>query len=229
WHGSGQIPARAVDEGLVSRFGSIDPDEGGNTARHQLYAVSRPRPTETSELRALAYAGTYRFNLYSNFTLYLRDPDDGDEIEQVDRRTFYGGKVAYRVVHQFGPVTVDTTIGADARSDDIHGELWHTSHRQQLTAVRSDDMHETLMGAFFNEEITPLPRLRINVGGRADLLSFAVDNKLAAPRPAAPTSGVGAAHQSRPKASLIATPFDRPGAVLDIYLDYGHGFHSNDV
>src|SRR4029077_11401612 len=101
--------------------------------------------------------------------------------------------------------------------------------RQQLAAVRSDDMRETLMGAWFNEEIMPLPRLRLNVGGRADLLSFAVDNKLAAPDPTAPTSGVGAAHQFSPKASLIATPFDRPDAHLDIYLDFGHGFHSNDV
>ncbi|HZU84586.1 MAG TPA: TonB family protein, partial [Polyangiaceae bacterium] len=26
WHGSGQIPARAVEQGLIGRFGSIDPD-----------------------------------------------------------------------------------------------------------------------------------------------------------------------------------------------------------
>ena len=57
WHGSGQIPARAVEQGLISRFGSIDPDEGGNTARHQLALQYRLRPTENSELRALAYVG----------------------------------------------------------------------------------------------------------------------------------------------------------------------------
>jgi len=229
WFGSGQIPDRAVQSGQVSRFGTIDPDEGGDTARHQAFMLYRLWPNSSSQLDALAYAGTYRFNLFSNFTLYLRDPDNGDEIEQVDRRVFYGGKVAYRVVHQLGPVTLDTTIGADARSDDIHGELWYTARRRQLTAVRSDDMHETLMGAYVNEEIAPFPRLRLNVGGRADLLAFAVDNKLAAPDPTAPTSGVGAAHQFSPKASAIATAFDRPGAELDIYLDYGHGFHSNDV
>lgn len=39
WHGSGQIPARAVEEGLISRFGSIDPSEGGNTARHQVFVA----------------------------------------------------------------------------------------------------------------------------------------------------------------------------------------------
>ncbi|HEY7376556.1 MAG TPA: TonB-dependent receptor plug domain-containing protein, partial [Polyangia bacterium] len=229
WFGSGQIPDRAVQSGLVPRFGSIDPDEGGNTARHQVFASYHLWPTSNSQLDALAYAGTYRFNLYSNFTLYLRDPDNGDEIEQVDRRVFYGGKLSYRVVHQLGPVTLDTSIGADARSDDIHGELWYTLHRQQLTSVRNDDMHETLMGAYFNEEISPLPWLRLDIGGRADLISFAVDNQLETFDPTAPVSGVGAAHQLSPKTSLVVTPLDRPNAQLDIYLNYGHGFHSNDV
>ena len=229
WHGSGQIPARAVDSGLISRLGSIDPDEGGNTARHQLAVQYRLHPTETSELRVLAYAGTYRFNLFSNFTLYLRDPDNGDEIEQVDRRTFYGAKMSYRVLHRLGPVTFDTTIGADGRNDDIHEELWNTVQRQQRTPVRGNDVHESFVGAYFNEEITPARWLRADLGGRADLLSFAVDNRLPNADPTAPQSGVNAAHQLSPKASLIVTPVDRPGAQVDIYVNYGHGFHSNDV
>jgi hypothetical protein len=229
WNGSGQIPDRAVQSGQVSRWGSIDPDEGGNTARHQLGLFYRLFPTPASELDVLAYAGTYRFNLFSNFTLYLRDPDNGDEIEQVDRRIFYGGRFSYRIVRELGRVTFDATIGGDARGDDIHGELWYTAHRQQLAAVRNDDMHETLMGAFVNEEVTPLPWLRADVGGRADLISFGVDNRLATPDPTAPVSGVGAAHQLSPKASLIVTPIDRPAAQLDVYVNYGHGFHSNDV
>ena len=229
WNGSGQIPSRAVEEGLVSRFGSLDPDEGGSTARHQLALAYRLHPTETSELRALAYVVAYRFNLFSNFTLYLRDPDDGDEIEQVDRRVFYGAKVSYRVLHQLGRVTLDTTIGADVRSDDIHAELWDTLHRRPIAAVRSDDVHETFMGAYVNEEIGPAPWLRTNLGGRADLLSFAVDDRLPTTGVATPGSGVGAASQLSPKASLIVTPLDRPRAQLDLYLDYGQGFHSNDV
>jgi len=233
WHGSGQIPARAVDQGLISRFGSIDPDEGGNTARHQLSLQYRLRPSETSELRVLAYAGTYRFNLFSNFTLYLRDPDNGDEIEQIDRRTFYGAKVSYRILHQIGPVTFDTTIGGDGRNDDIHEELWDTLHRHQISVVRSNDVHESFVAAYFNEEIVPARWLRADIGGRADLLSFAVDNRLPNPTqsrdPTAPQSGVDGAHQLSPKASLIVTPLDRPGAQLDVYVNYGHGFHSNDV
>ena len=229
WFGSGQIPDRAVQSGQVARFGSIDPDEGGNTARHQIYAQYRLWPTANSEMTVLAYAGLYRFNLFSNFTLFLRDPDNGDEIEQVDRRIFYGGRFAYRILHQWGPVAFDTTIGGDARSDDIHGELWNTVHRRQLAAVRSDDMHETLMGLYIMEEIAPFTWLRFDIGGRTDLISYAVDNQLPNPDPTAPVSGAGAAHQFSPKANMIVTPIDRPGAQLDVYLNYGHGFHSNDV
>jgi TonB family protein len=229
WHGSGQIPARAVDQGLISRFGTLDPDEGGNTARHQLALQYRARNADSGELRAIAYAGTYRFNLFSDFTLFLRDPVNGDEIEQIDRRTFYGGRVSYRVVRQVGTMTLDTTVGADARSDDIHEEQWDTLHRQQITAVGSNDVHESFVGAYFNEEVAPASWIRADLGGRADLLSFAVDNRLPSPDPASPQSGVDAAHQLSPKASLIVTPLARAAAELEVYFNYGHGFHSNDV
>src|SRR5919201_5972151 len=36
WHGSGQVPARAIRSGLVDRFGAIDPNEGGITQRANL-------------------------------------------------------------------------------------------------------------------------------------------------------------------------------------------------
>jgi TonB family protein len=229
WHGSGQIPARAVETGLVSRFGSLDPDEGGNTARHQLAVAYKLRPNEDSELRAMLFLGTYRFNLFSNFTLYLNDPDNGDEIEQVDRRTLYGARLAYRTVHQVRGVRLDTSIGGDVRSDDIHEQLWRTLHRGQLAGLRDNGVFETLLGAYLNEEVTPFPWARLDLGGRADLLSFAVDNQLPSTDPAASSSGVSAAHQFSPKASLIVTPFDTEQVQLDIYFNYGHGFHSNDV
>ena len=229
WHGSGQIPVRAVEQGAVSRFGSIDPNEGGGTARHQISSAYKVRPDENSELNVLAYGGSYRFNLFSNFTLYQDDPDNGDEIEQVDRRTFYGGKVSYRVVHEVAHIRFDTTIGADVRSDDIHEELWHTRQRRQLSQKRGNDVHQTLAGVYINEEITPLKWLRLNLGGRSDSIFFSVDNRLATNDPTNPQSGTGAAHQFRPKASLVVTPLDLPQAQLDLYVNYGNGFHSNDV
>jgi len=229
WNGSGQIPSRAVEQGLISRWGSMDPSEGGNTARHQVYLQYRLRPTENSEFRALAYAGTYRFNLYSDFTLCLNDTsqacDTGDAIEQVDRRTFYGGKMSYRVLREIGGIRFDTSIGGEGRSDDIHVELWHTDHqRAQISpTLGSDNVHESFVAAYVNEELTFARWARLDLGGRADLLSFAVENQLTA------SSGVGAAHQLSPKASIVLTPVDSRKAQIDVYGNYGHGFHSNDV
>ena len=230
WHGSGQIPARAVDEGIITRFGSIDADEGGDTMRHQVYAQYKLRPSESTELDALGYVGTYTFNLFSNFTLYAVDPENGDEIDQQDRRTFYGSKVSYRVAHEVGGVRFDTTIGGDVRADDIHEMLWHTANRIQLDPLRNDSTRETMVGAYVNEEISPLDWVRLDLGGRADELAFSVDNNLPnSTDPQNPHSGVDGAQQLSPKASLAVSPLQAKDAQLDVFVNYGHGFHSNDV
>lgn len=228
WNGSGQLPARLVERGL-SRFGSIDPDEGGYTSRHQAYLQYKLRPSDDTELKALAYLGAYRFNLFSNFTLNLRDQDKGDEIGQLDRRTFYGGRVSYRAVHEIEGVRFDTTLGGDGRSDDIHGELETTLHRERLAQVVSNDVHSTFLGLFANEEITPLSWLRCSAGGRADMVAFAVDDKLPIGTAGAAASGVDSAHQFSPKASVAISAVRTAPAQLDVYVNYGHGFHSNDV
>jgi TonB family protein len=230
WHGSGQIPARAVEQGLVSRFGSLDPSEGGDTMRHQVYAQYRLRPSSDSEIRALAYLGSYVFDLFSNFTLYRLDPDRGDEIEQQDRRTFYGAKVAYRVAHRIGGVRFETTIGSDVRSDDVHEMLWHTASRVQLAALRDNHVHETLIGAYVSEEIAPIDWARLLLGARADELAFSVDNHVPSNAdPRNPRSGVDGANQISPKASAIVSPLQWKYAQVDLYLNWGIGFHSNDV
>ncbi|MBK7862696.1 MAG: TonB-dependent receptor plug domain-containing protein [Archangiaceae bacterium] len=223
WRGSGQLPARAVESGQVSRFGTLDPSEGGSSARHQLALIWVAHPDERSQVDALLYVATYRFNLYSNFTLFLNDPLAGDEIEQVDRRTLYGGRVSYRLIRNAGPIRFDTRLGADLRADDIHAELWHTAQRKPLTNLRSNDVHEQLGGAFINEEVSFWSWARLNVGGRFDLINYAVDD------PTTELSGTGSAVQFSPKASLVVTPLQREAAQLELYVNWGHGFHSNDV
>ena len=59
WFGSGQIPERAVREGLIDRFGSIDNSEGGNTQRFS--GERRPalaRSPTTTPSRSTATAST---------------------------------------------------------------------------------------------------------------------------------------------------------------------------
>jgi outer membrane receptor protein involved in Fe transport len=63
------------------------------------------------------------------------------------------------------------------------------------------------------------------------MLAFAVDNRFtpATPDPSAPRSGVDSAHQLSPKTSLVLSPLQTEPAQLDLFVNYGHGFHSNDV
>ena len=154
----------------------------------------------------------------------MNDAENGDEVEQVDRRTFFGAKASYRVMRNLGPVRFDTTIGADVRNDDIHNELWNTRERVHLANVHNNDVHEVLGGIFINEEISPIRWLRLNIGGRADLISFAIDDV-----GGGTNTDVGGATQFSPKVSLVLTPLERESAQLDLYANYGHGFHSNDV
>jgi outer membrane receptor protein involved in Fe transport len=60
------------------------------------------------------------------------------------------------------------------------------------------------------------------------VLSFAVDDHVAGAAVAG-NSGVDGAHQLSPKASVIVTPWKQDPVQLDVYANYGHGFHSNDV
>ncbi len=226
WHGSGQIPERAIQRGLVSRFGALDPSEGGASARHQLALNYRARDVHGNELAGLAYLGRYRLRLFSNFTYLLSDPERGDQIEQDDARTFYGAKLSYRVPHHFAGMEFATTLGAEARNDDVAGELWHSAERERLEAVKRHELSETLLSAYLNEQVRPTRWLRLELGARADLLTFDVTDRLQSEGAA---SGSDAARQLSPKGSAVVELLNDDARSLHLFANYGHGFHSNDV
>jgi TonB family protein len=227
WYGSGQIPNREVAAGRLDRFSTHDPSEGGDSARHQIFASYKLRPTTSSEIQALGFVGQYRLDLYSNFTIALHDPSDGDQIHQIDRRTFGGGKASYRVVEEVEGLRFDTTVGGNVRTDAIENGLDHTRQRRFLGTVVSDRVDETSVGAFAKEEVGLTTWLRLVGGARADFFSFAVKDDLE--QPGGGTSGVKGASQLSPKAAAIVTPIAQKDVRLDLYANYGHGFHSNDA
>lgn len=228
WNGSGQIAQREVNAGRLDRFGTHDPTEGGDSARHQLFGSYKLRPSENSEIQALFYLAQYRLNIYSNFTLYRDNPDEGDAILQRDRRTMVGGKASYRIVHALDSLRFDTTMGANVRSDDVDNQLDRQRERRVLASVRNDTVHETSIGAFAREEVTLTKWLRLVGAGRADFFSFAVDDKLVPQGPES-GSGVKGASQLSPKGSVVLSPVNEHELQLDVYGNYGHGFHSNDA
>ena len=232
WNASGQIPTRAVDSGLIDFYGSLDPTEGGASSRHNAYLSFQHKDGVRSDFSALVYFSLYSFKLYSNFTFFSADPVRGDEIEQGDDRSLGGMKAQYRRRFTWRWLTFDTTLGASVRHDSIHNTLYHAQAQQRLEPIADHDILETSLGAFLKEEIAFSRYVRLVAGLRADYFvldvtdrreRLPVDPTLPAD-PANKTSGVRGAGLFSPKASLIVSPH----RAIDLFINFGYGFHSND-
>jgi hypothetical protein len=215
WDATDQIPQRAVESGAIDRLGFVDPDLGGETDRYSLTGEFRAGPT-----RLNAYLIGYRFELTSNFTYFLEDPVEGDQFRQRDRRIVAGGSASHRIDAHLGAMPARVTLGADARWDRIDTVGLYRSRAGAITSpIREDSVDAYSMGAYANLALTLRPRLRINLGLRGDLYGYDVDAGL----PINGDAGIDALLQ--PKLALAWQAGDR----IELYANYGRGFHSNDV
>ncbi len=135
WDASGQIPQRAVRQGIINRFGAIDNTEGGTTSRSNIWIDHIKEPDNHSSLHSSAYLALYDFELFSNFTFFLEDPLNGDQIRQSESRLLLGGQTSYRRrYHPSGADDhLDLNAGVGFRYDDANRvELSRTRNRKEL-------------------------------------------------------------------------------------------------
>lgn len=215
WNASGQIPSRAVGKipELPDAFGSIDPTEGGSTQRHQL-SLSYSHRHGDDEARALAYAIRYSFMLFSNFTYFANDPVNGDQIAQSDDRTVLGSHWYYRHKRRVAGMDSATTIGFQGRYDAIENGLFKTRAREVLATTTEAGVSQTSVGIYLEEDLKVLPFLRVVGGARVDRHDVLIRE-----------SGIAGAAIVSPKISFVLSP----AKSLDLFLNYGRGFHSNDA
>ncbi|RKQ71824.1 outer membrane receptor protein involved in Fe transport [Litorimonas taeanensis] len=218
WTATDQIPLRAVQEGTIDRYGFIDDDLGGETHRASLGFDSQIFSSSGAETNINLYIVDYDLSLFSNFTYFLNDPVNGDEFEQRDSRQYFGGSVNHSR-QLWDNLTLST--GAEFRRDNI-GELglFNTAGRERLSTVRQDKVKETSAAIWGEVEYALTNSLRVNGGIRGnyfkadvEALSLAQnggesDDTLLSP-------SLGLAWQAAPN--------------LELYANYGQGFHSNDV
>jgi len=215
WNSADQIPQRAVDQGLISEFGSLDTTVGGESSRYSL-SGGWAGPAFGGTLTADAYAIDYTMNLWSNFTYLLDNPVDGDQFQQVDDRRIYGFKLS----QQWDQGRSRWRLGAGGRLDDIDRvALLRTVNRRQIGTVRDDRVREGSIGVFLANEFRFNDRWRSYVGVRRDQYDFDVDSALPA------NSGNAGAGITSYKASVAY----QPSEPLELYASYGTGFHSNDA
>jgi len=218
WNSTDQVPQRAISNGLIPRFGAIDPSDGGITSRASLSFDWTGRANDTTTKVDL-YAIYYQLNLFSDFTYFLDDPVHGDQFNQRDRRGIFGGSATHEWSGELAGKKIDTTIGVQTRSDIINLGLLHTQDRVELNPVDLSAVHEDTGGVFMQSELHATDWFRLTAGLRGDLYWFDVDddNPL--------NSGTRTAGLMSPKFGLVFGPWSK----TELYFDAGEGFHSNDA
>ena len=219
WNSTDQIPRRAVVEGLISRFGNLDDDLGGETSRYTGTA-SYWNGTENST-RVRAYVSFYELDLWSNFTYFLNDSANGDEFQQSDQRAILGLDASQELSHTLGSRELRHTFGLQLRHDIVTDlGLFHTAERKKLSTVRDDRADVTGLGLYWQSGASINDWLRAYVGLRGDLYWSEIDDNSPPD-----TGGNGSDGIVSPKIGVVLGPW----ASTEVYFNYGRGFHSNDA
>jgi len=220
WDASGQIPQRAVDSNFISRFGSIDATEGGNTNRTNvnLSVINSLKNNQT--ITNQFFYTNYGFNLYSNFTFFLNDSLNGDEINQFEKRNLFGYNGSFSFLNRAGTTNFATVLGIGARFDDIDSiYLAHTKDRNFLNYIEAGKIFQQNIFGYLNETIE-ISNFVINPGLRVDYFNFKLTDDLNDT-----LSGNKSAVKFSPKLNL----FYNLNSKAQLYVKSGIGFHSNDA
>jgi outer membrane receptor protein involved in Fe transport len=221
WNASGQIPTRAVENGSISRFGSIDNTEGGNTDRTNFFIKTQHRLNRGSTFENQLFVSNYNFNLYSNFTFYLNDPVNGDQINQKEGRWIYGYKSHYINNSTLAGKILKTELGGGLRADYVNNiSLAHTVKRDFLSYSKLGDLNEQNINAFWSETYAATKRISLNAALRFDLFRFSYFDKLRDIQSASTTKSIVS-----PKFNINYQATEH----ISFFAKYGFGFHSNDA
>jgi outer membrane receptor protein involved in Fe transport len=214
WAPTEQLPERAVGSLVEDRYGTLDPTLRGSTER--LIATIG---YQSDDWRVSAYLQKYDWSLLSNFTFFLDDPVNGDQLRQYDERWIYGGR-AERTFELND--TFSLRLGADARVDDIASVgLDETISGVKEFTVGAFDVHESSLGLFGEAIWQPVERLMVIGGLRGDFYRF----RTRALEGDSTWSGTVKDDILAPK---IGVNYEVADGIA-VYANYGQGFHSNDA
>jgi hypothetical protein len=219
WNATDQIPIRAVESGLISRFGAIDSTDGGDSSRYSLsYAMHKRDHKGAFEFNI--YAVKSKLDLYSNFTYFLNNPIDGDQFNQNEHRKMAGFNIAKTWFANLSGFDMQNKIGLQTRYDVLSPvALYKTVARQRTSFIRSDKVKEGSAGIYAENSTQWLKKFRSVVGLRYDYYRFDVNSNILG------NSGKENDGITSPKLSLIFGPW----AKTEYFINYGNGFHSNDA
>ncbi|SFR72351.1 TonB-dependent receptor [Maribacter stanieri] len=224
WDASGQVPQRAIDQNIIGRFGAIDDTEGGQTSRSNLMLNHTKFLGEEQFLKTRAFVSKYDFELFSNFTFFLEDPVNGDQIRQYEDRTIMGAETVFEQINIVVGEndTFKYSGGIGFRNDNVDDvTLEHTLNRKTvLEQYAFGDVDETNVYGFVNGEYKT-GNWTFNPSVRVDYFNFDYENKLSN------------LYDNKSESKAIISPKLNTLYALNrnwqLFLKTGMGFHSNDA
>ncbi|HEV7612250.1 MAG TPA: TonB-dependent receptor [Steroidobacteraceae bacterium] len=233
WNSTDQVPQRAVSEGVIDRFGSLNGTDGGVSNRSSL-SLTRVKRTEQDQVQVSAYVIRYILDLWSTFTYFLKDPMNGDQVLQHDDRVVYGFKASKSWFMTLFGASTTHVVGVQARVDDVKDVgIFPTFERQTMGTRQNAGVLES-NGAFYAESSTQWSdHLRTTIGLRGDQFDFDVKDKMLnadgscniKSDPLGCVSGGKRASIFSPKMGVVLGPW----AKTTYFIDIGDGYHSNDA
>ena len=233
WNSTDQVPQRAIADGVIDRFGSLNPSDGGISSRESL-SLSRVKRTDEDQVQFSAYVIRYKLDLWSTFTYYLRDPINGDQMLQHDDRVIYGFKGSKTWYTELFGLAMSNVIGAQARVDDIRDVgIFSTVERQTIGTTQNAGVLESNGAVYAENTIQWTSKLRTTVGLREDQFDFDVKDKMLnsdgtcdiTSDPEGCVTGNKKAHIFSPKLGIVLGPW----SSTTIFINAGDGYHSNDA
>ena len=131
WNATDQIPQRTVDEGLLSRWGTLDPTTHGNSARYSL-STRWSQSDDSSFSKVEGYIIRSELNLWDMSTGILEHPELGDQFQNFDRRNIFGLNATHGWNYNIYGTPMVTRVGLQGRYDDIRNGLSELLYAQRL-------------------------------------------------------------------------------------------------
>ena len=222
WDASGQIPIRAIESGQIGRFGAIDSTEGGQTSRTNLSLTHQAVLGERDFIESQFYFSYYDFELYSNFTFFLNDSINGDQIRQRESRNIYGFSSDYTRLLSRNKGELLLKSGAGFRFDNVRGnELSRSRNRREtISGLALGDVNEANAFAYTGLE-WEVGKWSVQPGLRLDYFRMQYYDQL---QTLYSNQGEQTSFLS-PKLNVVYSP----NTEMQLYLKSGRGFHSNDT
>lgn len=220
WDASGQIPERAVNSGLISRFGSIDNTEGGNTGRSNANLSIISALQNGGMVKNQFYYSHYIFNLYSNFTFFLNDSINGDGINQNEKgRDIIGYNGSIEKNYRIAGKAARTTAGAGLRADASAIALLRETKRVTGDTLVYGNLREINPSLYIDQHFQLTSKLALNAALRYDYFVFGFTHYKADS-----LSGQQGRGKMSPKLNVV---YD-VNPDVQLFVRSGLGFHSND-